>query len=216
MYKYVLFDLDGTLTDSALGITNCIIYVCEKMNLPVPSMDILKTFVGPPLTKRFSEVFFLSDEDAKKALSIYRERFAPIGIFENEVYPGIKEMLKELKMNGCILALATSKPQIFAEKILKHFKLDGFFDYVSGSDLVGGKQEKTDVMKEVLSNMKAEKDKTVMVGDRCFDIDSAKELGVKSIAVTYGYGTMEEIEKSGPDYVADTPMGVAEIILKGE
>ncbi len=216
MYKYVLFDLDGTLTDSALGITNCIIYVCEKMNLTVPSMDVLKTFVGPPLTKRFSEVFSLSEEDAKKALSIYRERFAPIGIFENQVYLGVSDMLKALKDSGCVIALATSKPQIFAEQILKHFKLDTFFDYVSGSDLTGGKQEKTDVMKEALSNMKAEKEKTVMVGDRSFDIEGAKELNVKSIAVTYGYGTMEEIDSCKPDYVADTPGEVAEIILKGE
>lgn len=216
MYKYVLFDLDGTLTDSALGITNCIVYACNKMNLSVPPMDVLKTFVGPPLKQRFSEVFSLSEKDAERALELYRERFAPIGIFENRVYPGVLEMLKALKDGGCILALATSKPQIFAEKILKHFNLDEFFHFVSGSDLKGGKQEKTDVMKEVLEKMAADKEKAVMVGDRCFDIDGARELSVHSIAVSYGYGTDEEIKACRPDYVADTPMGVAEIILKGE
>ncbi len=216
MYKYVLFDLDGTLTDSAAGITNCIIYALNKMNIEVPSMEVLKTFVGPPLKERFCEVFSLSEEEGQRALELYRERFGPIGIFENEVYKGVFEMLDRLKKAGCILALATSKPQTFAEKILNHFDLYRFFDFVSGSDLNGGKQTKTDVMKEALKKMGAEKDKTVMVGDRCFDIDSAKELFISSVAVTYGYGTMEEIEKSAPDFVAKTPMEVYEIVLKGE
>ncbi len=212
MFKYVLFDLDGTLTDSARGIKNCIIYSCEKMGLIVPDDKVLDTFLGPPLSEKYAEVFSLSKEEAERAVDIYRERFAPIGLFENDVYDGVFEMLKSLKDAGCILGVATSKPEIYANKILDHFDLTKYFDVLVGSDLKGGKHDKTDVLKEALLKMNP-KEKAVMVGDRCFDIESAHILGTYSLAVTYGYGTIKEIEESKPDFMAESPSEVADIIL---
>lgn len=212
MYKYVLFDLDGTLTDSARGIKNCIKYSCERMNLAIPSEEVLDTFLGPPLAEKYAEVFGLTAEKAQEAVDVYRERFAPIGLFENDVYDGVTEMLRCLKNAGCILGVATSKPEIYAKKILDHFDLTKYFDVLVGTDLVGGKHDKTDVMKEALSKMNPT-EKAIMVGDRCFDIESAHILDVYSLAVTYGYGTDEEIRKAKPDFVAETPLGIADIIL---
>ena len=212
MFKYVLFDFDGTLTDSARGIKNCIIYSCEKMGLTVPSDKVLDTFLGPPLAEKYAEVFMLTPEKAQEAVDIYRERFAPIGLFENDVYEGVFEMLKSLKDAGCILGVATSKPEIYAKKILDHFDLTKYFDVLVGSDLKGGKHDKTDVLKEALSKMNP-KEKAVMVGDRCFDIESAHILGTYSLAVTYGYGKKEEIANSKPDFVAKSPSEIADIIL---
>ncbi len=212
MFKYVLFDLDGTLTDSARGIKNCIKYSCERMNLTIPSEEVLDTFLGPPLAEKYAEVFNLSKIDAQRAVDIYRERFAPIGLFENDVYEGVFEMLENLKKAGCILGVATSKPEIYARKILDHFDLTKYFDVLVGSDLVGGKHDKTDVLKEALFKMNPT-EKAVMVGDRCFDIESARLLSVISLAVTYGYGTDEEIEAAKPDFVANTPFEVTDIIL---
>ncbi len=212
MFKYVLFDLDGTLTDSARGIKNCIKYSCERMNLTIPSEEVLDTFLGPPLAEKYAEVFNLSKENAQKAVDIYRERFAPIGLFENDVYDGVTEMLEMLKNAGCILGVATSKPEIYAKKILDHFDLTKYFDVLVGSDLVGGKHDKTDVLKEALLKMQPT-EKAIMVGDRCFDIESARILGVYSLAVTYGYGTDEEIRESKPDFAVNTPLEIADIII---
>ena len=212
MFKYVLFDLDGTLTDSARGIKNCIKYSCDKMGLAIPKEEVLDTFLGPPLVEKYMEVFNLTKEEAEKAVEIYRERFAPIGLFENDVYDGVFEMLSMLKNAGCVLGVATSKPEIFAKKILDHFDLSKYFDIMVGSDLVGGKHDKTDVMKEALSKMNPT-ETPVMVGDRCFDIESARILGVSSVAVTYGYGTEKEIEDAKPDFTAKTPMEVSDIII---
>lgn len=212
MFKYVLFDLDGTLTDSARGIKNCIIYSCGKMGLTVPTEEVLDTFLGPPLAEKYAEVFSLTAEKAQEAVDVYRERFAPIGLFENDVYDGVTEMLKSLKDAGCILGVATSKPEIYAKKIIDHFDLTKYFDVLVGSDLKGGKHDKTDVLKEALLKMNP-KEKAVMVGDRCFDIESAHILKTYSLAVTYGYGKKKEIDNSKPDFVANSPSEIADIIL---
>ena len=214
MYKHILFDLDGTITDSEPGIINCIKYALTKMEVEIPDIKVLKTFIGPPLFDRFIEVFSFSEEESKKAVELYRERFAPIGLFENRVYDGVIEMLTELKKCGYTLSLATSKPEVFAIKIMDHFDLTKYFDHITGADLGGGKETKTDVMKEAISKLGAKNEEIVMVGDRFYDIESSKELGVDSIGVTYGYGPIEELEKECATYIATSPDEIVKIIKK--
>lgn len=213
MYKYVLFDLDGTLTDSAPGIINCIKYACDKMALPVPNEAALQAFVGPPLQAMMQKTFSLSEEDAKKMVALYRERFSTIGLFENSVYPGVPDLLLSLKKAGCRLALATSKPQIYAERIMERFDLDKYFDVLSGSELSGAHVDKKDVINIALSGLNAEKCDTVMVGDRSFDIEAAHALNVKCIGVTYGYAAPGELEALNPDFTASSPHDMLKFIL---
>lgn len=214
MYKYVLFDLDGTLTDSAPGIINCIKYACGKMGLGLPPDEILLSFVGPPLKDMMAKVFSLSDEDAEKMLALYRERFSKIGLFENSVYPGALDMLKRVKASGAKTALATSKPKIYAEKICDKFGITEYLDVLEGSLLSGEKVKKADVMLSALDELSAETEKTVMVGDRSFDINAAKILNIDSLAVTYGYAEEGEISLACPTYTASTPKEAADIILR--
>ncbi len=212
MYKYILFDLDGTLTDSAPGIVNCIKYACEKMALPCPDEATLLSFVGPPLKGMFEKTFSLSSCDAERAVALYRERFSTVGLFENSVYPGIPLLLKSLKADGFHLALATSKPQIYAEKIMDKFSLSPYFDCISGSALSGAHVEKKDVMHSAMHSLNASCQSTVMVGDRIFDINASHLLKVKSIAVTYGYAPEGELLSCQPDFFAASPEEIYSVI----
>ena len=146
MYSYVLFDLDGTLTDPELGITNCVMYALEKFGIKVEDRKSLRPFIGPPLTYSFQEFYGLSEEESKQAVVYYRERFPTKGLYENEVYEGVVEMLQALKEQGKKIVLATSKPEIYAIEILKHFKLIEYFDYVAGATLDGSRGDKADVI----------------------------------------------------------------------
>lgn len=213
MYKYVLFDLDGTLTDSAPGIINCIKYACGKMGLSIPSDELLLSFVGPPLKDMMAKVFSLSDNDAEKMLAFYRERFSTVGLFENSIYPGALDMLKRIKDSGARTALATSKPKIYAEKICDKFGITEYLDVLEGSLLSGEKVKKVDVMRSALDELSAETEKTIMVGDRSFDIDAARILNVDSLAVTYGYAEEKELSLCSPTYIASCPAEAADIIL---
>lgn len=212
MYKYILFDLDGTLTDSAPGIINCIKYACAKMELPCPDEATLFSFVGPPLKGMFAKTFSLSESDAEKAVALYRERFSTVGLFENSVYPGVPELLKKLKGDGLHLALATSKPQVYAEKITDKFALSPYFDFISGSELSGAHVEKIDVMRSAMASLNASEESTVMVGDRMFDINASRALNVTSIAVTYGYAPEGELLSCHPDFFAASPEEVYSVI----
>ncbi len=214
MYKNVLFDLDGTITDSAEGIKNCIIYACKKMNLTVPSEDVLRSFIGPPLNEHMAKVFSLSCDDAEKMVAIYRARYAPKGIFENKLYDGVDSMLLRLKNEGCKIALATSKPQVFAEQIIGHFSLSSYFDLIVGSTFSEIRNNKTAVISEAISKLGGPLESFIMVGDRHFDIDSSNELKIDSIGVTYGYGSRDELILANPTYLAHSPSIVADIILK--
>lgn len=214
MYKYVLFDLDGTLTDSAPGIINCIKYACGKMGLLIPSDEVLLSFVGPPLKDMMAKVFSLSDSDSEKMVAFYRERFSTVGLFENSVYPGVTDMLKRVKDQGLKTALATSKPKVFAERICDKFGLVKYLDVLEGSLLSGEKVKKEDVMRSALFALGADREKSIMVGDRSFDIEAAKKLKTDSLAVTYGYAEEGEIRGSCPTYTASTPEEAADIILR--
>lgn len=213
MYKYILFDLDGTLTDSAPGIMACIRYACKKMGIKCPDDSILRAFVGPPLMDMMKKTFSLTDSEAEKMLAFYRERFSTIGLFENSVYPGVGEMLSAVKSSGKKLALATSKPEVYAVKILENFSLSGYFDAVTGSELSGAHVEKIDVMAQSMQKLAARKEETLMVGDRKFDLKAANELGVDALFVSYGYAEKGEEAPYCPKFTASTPKEAEKIIL---
>ncbi len=217
MIKYVLFDLDGTLTDPKEGITGCVQHALKCMNIEPPEKDELLSFIGPPLVDSFMKYFGMTKEDAEIALLKYRERFSTVGMFENKVYDGIPEMLERLKTAGLTLAVASLKPLVFVEKILEKFELKKYFSAVSGSDLEGTKHTKKQIIDDVLAMLPPlSPDGIIMVGDRYQDVEGAKEAGIKSIGVKYGYAAENELEDAGADSIAHTPKEVAEIILKGD
>ena len=193
----ILFDLDGTLTDPAEGITNGIKYMLEKKGLPVPPTEELYQFIGPPLVPSFMSVFGMTEEEAKDGVRLYREYYAPTGLFENHPYEGIGEALGKLRDLGFVIGLATSKPEEFAYKILERFGLIGYFDKVSGASLTENRTEKAQVIAYALERMGAEAKDTIMVGDRKHDVLGAKEFGIPTVGVLWGYGSDEELKEAG-------------------
>ena len=213
--KYALFDLDGTLTDPGLGITNSVMYALRKFGIEVSDRRILYRFIGPPLTDSFEEYYGFSKEDSLLALKYYREYFREKGIFENTPYEGVSEMLADLRSHGVRLAVATSKPEEFAVRILKHFELFDFFDLVAGATMDETRNRKEDIIRYALEiSGAANEAQAVMVGDRLHDIEGAKKNGLLSIGVLYGYGSREELTSAGADMLAETPSDVAELIQK--
>ena len=204
MYKYILFDLDGTLTNPELGITNCVMYALEKFGIEENDRKKLHPFIGPPLTYSFQNFYGLSEEESRQAVAFYRERFSVKGLYENEVYEGVPELLQNLKEQGKIIILATSKPEEYAIEILKHFQLYQYFDFIAGATMDGSRGEKADVIAYALEISHVEdKSEAIMVGDRNYDILGAKEHGMDSIGVLFGFGDYEELTKAGADYVAE-------------
>ena len=213
-FTTILFDLDGTLTDPFEGITNSVAYALKKMGITPPKNSELKKFIGPPLAESFEKFYGFSKEESYKAVDIYREYFAPKGIFENTIFKGIPEMLASLKNAEKRLALATSKPTVFAEKILKHFNIDKYFDVVVGSNLDGSMTDKAEVVAAALKGLGAvEPSTTVMVGDRSHDIIGGIKNGICTVGVTFGYGTKEELEQFHADYIADSVDELKNILL---
>jgi len=211
-YQWYLFDLDGTLTDPKEGITKCFRYALEKMGVESPELAALEQYIGPPLMKSFQNYF--SEEDAKKAVGYYRERFRDVGIFENGVYDGIEDVLKAAKANGKKLALATSKPQHFAQIIMDHYGLSQYIDVLVGSR--GDGQTKADVIRQVFAEagLDAEsKKEAIMVGDRLHDIEGAKECGIDSLGVRFGYAKENELEEAGADYIVATKEELKAFVL---
>lgn len=203
-YQTIVFDLDGTLTDPYPGISKCIAHALEKMKAPALDPLTLASFIGPPLLQSFQETCGFSEKQADEALGYYRERFAIKGLYENSVYTGISELLRSLKNSGKTLAVATSKPTIFAEKILDHFQLAQYFTVIIGSNLDGSRNEKSDVIHEVLAQLNVvDKESIIMIGDREHDIIGAQKEGIQSIGVLYGYGSVEEIEQTGATFIVE-------------
>lgn len=204
-YQVVLWDLDGTLTDPKEGITKSVQYALEKLNAPVPTQDELEWVIGPALSKSFEILLKSTDETlVSKALEFYRERYREKGMYENKIYPGIPELLQDLKEAGCLNVLATSKPKPFAEEILRHFNLSRQFHLIMGSNFNGELVDKGDLIQEILRRLPQDISwkQTVMIGDRRFDIEGARRNGLDVISVAYGYGTMHELEENKPDYIA--------------
>lgn len=212
--QYVLFDLDGTLTDPALGITNCVIYALEKFGFYPETREELYPYIGPPLVDSFRRFHGLSDVDAERAVAYYRERFSVEGWRENQVYDGIHYLLSVLRGKGVALILATSKPEVFARRILEHFDLMRYFTFVAGSTLDGQRPEKGDVIAYVRENYpEISRENTWMVGDRCYDVIGAHQQGLPCVGVLFGYGNRQEMETAGADFIVDSVDELRKILL---
>ena len=200
--KYVLFDLDGTITNPGVGITKSVEYALNKFNIKEKDLKKLYKFIGPPLKESFIKYYNFNEEDAEKAIIFYREYFSSKGIYENEVYENLEDILIYLKGSGSKIIVATSKPTFFAELILEYFNLKRYFDFISGSNLDGTRVKKAEVIKYAIEQNKiTELSDVVMIGDREHDIIGAKTVGIESIGVLYGYGTLEELVNSEADYI---------------
>lgn len=215
MKDIVLFDLDGTLTDPKEGITNCVKYALNSVGIAETDMSKLMSFIGPPLVDSFMELYGFEKEKALALVEKYRERFADKGIFENRLYDGIGEMLKILKANKKIIALATSKPIVFAKRIVEHYGIAEYFDILSGAELDGTHNYKHEVIEDVLARLKnPDRSRVVMVGDRRQDIDGARKCGITSVGVRFGYAVENELESAGADYIADDVKTLCGLLLK--
>ncbi|EOL49365.1 HAD family hydrolase [Enterococcus caccae] len=213
-YKKILFDLDGTITDSGEGIIHSVVYALKKMNRQLPAIEELNSFIGPPLNESFSKLYHLDTQATDLAVRYYREYYQTNGMYENRVYVGIPELLAALKKAGCTLYIATSKPEIYAKQILVHFELNDYFDGVYGASLDGGRSKKGDVIEYALKEAKITRlEETVMIGDRSHDIIGAKENKLASIGVLYGFGDRAELETAGAEYIALTPEEIQKIII---
>ncbi len=202
MRKAILFDLDGTLTDSGEGIMNCARLALEHYNLPIPSEAELRTFVGPPLHESFIR-FGVPAEEADNAIKIYRSRYIPIGKFENHPYDGIREVLEKLKALGHTLYVATSKPESMSVEILEHFDLAKYFDIIAGASFDRSRSSKEDVIAYLLSQC-GDYDEKIMVGDTAFDVIGAKAHGIPTVGVAWGYGKVEDMAAAGAASIAYT------------
>ena len=218
MWKTVLFDLDGVLTDSAEGITKCVQYALTGLGLEEPELSELNCFVGPPLHEMFMRYADLDAETADKAVALYRERYVPTGMFENQLYPTIVKLLELLKRNGILMGVASSKPEVYVRQILDHFGISNYFKVVVGSELNGDRVEKKEVLEEAIRRLHMEnrRDQIVLIGDTIFDVRGAHAVDIDCIAVSYGYGKREDLEAARPIYIADTVSDIAECVLSCE
>ncbi|HHW69851.1 MAG TPA: HAD family hydrolase [Clostridiales bacterium] len=214
-YDIILFDLDGTITDSKPGIVNSILYALESFNIYEEDLDKLNAFIGPPLTDSFKKLYEFDDDKAILAVEKYREYYREKGIYQNTLYDGIDRVIESLYNDSKILVLATSKPTVFAEKVLEYHNISQYFKSINGSNLDGTRAYKDEVIEYTLSNM-GEMDRTrvIMIGDRKYDVIGAKQHNIDSIGVLYGYGSMHEIKSASPTYVVQTPRDLLSIISK--
>ncbi|MCT2534392.1 HAD family hydrolase [Aquibacillus koreensis] len=213
-YKVILFDLDGTLSDPKIGITKSVQYALHRMGVDEPDLDQLECFIGPPLQVSFNEFYKFDESSIRLAIEYYRERFREKGMFENELYPNIPLLLKCLKDHGFTLVVATSKPTVFAKQIVEYFKIKPYFDLVVGSNLDGTRSSKTEIIQYIINKYKDYGiNDFVMIGDREHDIIGANNTGVDSIAVTYGYGSLEELSLVKPTYIVESVDQIQDILI---
>ena len=215
MYKYILFDLDGTITDPFEGISKSIVYALESFGIRVEDTGELVSFIGPPLFDQFKAYCGFDDGQAEQAVKKYRERYAEIGWKECTLADGTEELLRELKARGKVLAVATSKPECFAVPILKHFSIDKYFDFIGGAELDSkGRNSKDAVIEYVLEKLGVvDRGEAVIVGDRFHDIEGAKKTGICSVGILSGYGSREEFEEHNADHIAEDMKDVLKFLL---
>ena len=213
-YNTILFDLDGTLTESGLGITRSVAYACAQMGVPVPGQEILDRFIGPPLVPSFMEYAGMTEEKAREATEAYRVRYRETGWKENRVYTGIPAILKALKKHGAFIAIASAKPQVFVEKILNHFGLAPYFDRIVGTHFETMHADKCELIAAALPE-NCDLSRAAMVGDRLYDMEAARKMGLRAVGAAYGYGGHEELEKSGAQEIAATVSELGDILLEG-
>lgn len=212
-YDTVLFDLDGTLTDPGEGITNSVAYALRQFGIENTDRTQLYKFIGPPLKESFIKYYGFSDQQAEEAVAQYRVYFAPKGLFENKVYPGVPQLLAQLRAKGYKLLLATSKPEGFAVQILEHFGLLEYFDLAAGATMDGSRVAKADVIAYALQKAGVtDRTRAVMVGDRLHDVEGAKAQGLACIGVLYGYGDAAELTAAGAAHLAATPAEVLQYL----
>ena len=213
MIDTVLFDLDGTLADSFEGISAGVLYALDRLNVPAPPRDSLTSFVGPPLYDEFRRRFAMDDDTAREAVRLYREYYPQKGIYEQTPMNGAEELLKALKSRGITVCLATSKPQDYAKKILEFFKFENYFSYVIGATFDGKLSAKADIISLALSVAGAKPENTLMVGDRFYDVEGAHACGVRCVGVLCGFGSREEFQDCGADFISEDLFGVADIVF---
>ena len=201
----VFFDLDGTLTDPKIGITTSIQYALAKFDVAIPTPDELTWCIGPPLHASFKALLGTTDADADRAVDLYRERFSDVGLFENTLYAGIAETLTDVAVTGRRLFVATSKPHVFADRIIDHFGLRKHFGRVFGSELDGTRVHKTDLLRYALDETDTDPARAIMIGDRKHDIIGAANNGIATIGVLYGYGSRAELVDAGAGHLCKTP-----------
>ena len=207
MYQYLLFDLDGTLTNPKEGITKCVQYALRSFGIEEPDLDKLEPFIGPPLLDSFMEYYNMTPEQARTALEKYRERFRDIGIFENEVFPGVPEMLEILQKKGKKLVIASSKPEEYVLRILEKYGIRAFFHEVVGASMDEKRSAKADVIEEAFRRLQITEEKkaqVLMIGDRKHDVEGAKACGIRCLGVYVGFAKPGELEQAGADYIVHT------------
>ena len=215
MYQTILFDLDGTLTDPGVGITNSVAYALEKYGIQTADRTSLYPFIGPPLQDSFETFYHFSSTDAKQAVAYYREYYEEKGIYENLLYHGMEGLLADLSAAGKTLLVATSKPERFAVQILEYFQIQKYFTYIAGSHMDGRRSKKYEVIAYALQTAGIrDLSSAVMVGDREYDIAGAKQAGIASIGVLFGYGSRQELERAGADHLASNVEEIRRIVCK--
>ena len=211
-YDTLLFDLDGTLTDSTEGIVKCIEYALVKMGYEMP--ENTNKFLGPPLYRSFAEFCGMNEEQVNEAVRIFRERYSEVGLFENRVYDGVPEMLDRLKKGGKRIMVATSKPEVYAVRIFEKFGLAQYFEIVGGANINGTRNYKHEVIESVLAKADiTDRSRVLMIGDRKQDVDGAHKTGLKCMGILWGFGSIEELTEAGADYIAHTPEEAADMLL---
>lgn len=217
MYQYLMFDLDGTLTDPREGITRSVQYALRHMGIEETDLTKLEPFIGPPLLESFTEYYDFSMEQAREAVEYYREYFSRTGVFENRLFDGVPELLRELKSHGKVIATASSKPEPFVRLILEYFHVDSYFDHICGGSMDESRIRKEDVIEELLCNRmqlpKEEWKYALMIGDRRHDVEGAAKFGIPCLGLSMGFAAEEELEKAGAAAIVDSMEGIGEFIL---
>lgn len=203
-YQYFLMDLDGTISDPKEGITKSVAYALNYYGIQVENLDTLEKFIGPPLSDSFQDFYGFDREKSLEAVEKYREYFKDKGIFENELYPGMEHLLKTITEQGGKIVLATSKPEVFAKRILEYFQISEYFTFAAGSTLDTTRNKKADVIRYALDTLGITPEEAVMIGDREHDVIGAKKNGMECIGVLFGYGDREELENAGADVIVET------------
>ena len=212
-FDTLLFDLDGTLTDSTEGIVRCLEYALERMDFDIP--EDTNKFLGPPLYRSFAEFCGVNEEQVNEAVRIFRERYSTVGLFENRVYEGVPEMLKRLRDGGKRIMVATSKPEVYAVRIFDRFGLSQFFEIVGGANINGTRNDKDEVIEYVLEKAGiSDRSSVLMIGDRRQDVIGAHKTGLKCMGILWGFGSIEELTEAGADFIAETPEKAADMLLQ--
>ena len=213
--KTIFFDMDGTLIQSEFGIYDSILYALDQFGYQLEDRSILRKFIGPPLYNSFNEFLGFAPEDAERAVALYRDYYSNTGIYQAPLYDGVREMLKTLQQAGFQLACVTSKPDMFAKRVLEHHKITQCFEILAAPAPEDHNADKAPLLRKAMAELGIEPAQVVMVGDRYYDIEGANDAGVRSVGVLYGYGSEEELTKAGATALAQTPEEVAQLFMEG-